>query len=489
MPCVGSVHRKIRKRSNQPIAERQAIHWFRQDLRLVDNPALSAAADWGQVLPVYILDEVNAGPWVPGAASRCWLHHSLLALNESLGGHLQVFAGDPRTILIELIETHQISAVFWNRCYEPWQTERDADIKQSLQQADVHAESHNGSLLWEPWQALKADGTPYRVFTPYFKNCRAASNQPREPLGLPDLKCLGQRTDETDIAALALLPEVRWDQGLLEDWSVGEEAANTVLAEFLRERIKGYASARDIPAAEGVSRLSPHLHFGEISPNTAWHAALRAGDNSDVDRFVTQLGWRDFSHLQLYHFPELPDQCLQDKFEKFPWWSESEHLEHWQQGQTGYPIVDAGMRELWQTGYMHNRVRMIVASFLVKNLLVDWRVGERWFWDCLVDADLANNSASWQWVAGCGADAAPYFRIFNPVTQGEKFDGDGAYTRQYVPELSQLPDKYLHRPYDAPDDVLQAANVKLGVDYPRPIVDLKTTRQRALDALASTKTD
>lgn len=463
-----------------------AIFWFRQDLRLADNPGLSAAAANHQVLPLYIVDDNNAGPYCAGAASRWWLHHCLQALNRSLDGKLDVYTGDPESILRRLVEVHNITAVYWNRCYEPWRVARDKNIKSTLRQMDISVESFNGSLLWEPWQVRKKDDTPYRVFTPFYRKRCLTVAPPRAPLAAPaNLRLANSDLAAERFDALGLLPDIRWDKGLLNHWEIGEQAAAMRLNTFLDNDISGYKEGRNFPAKTSVSRLSPSLHFGELSPNQAWFAAHAQGDNSDIDHFCNELAWREFSYSLLFHFPDLANKNLQAKFDAFPWQNDDDALKAWQDGQTGYPIVDAGMRELWRTGYMHNRVRMIAGSFLVKNLLIDWRAGERWFWDCLADADLANNSASWQWIAGCGADAAPYFRIFNPTTQGQKFDPDGVYIRRYVPELADLPTKYLFDPSNAPAAVLAAANISLGEDYPAPIVDLKESRERALNAFRS----
>ncbi|MDW3095367.1 MAG: deoxyribodipyrimidine photo-lyase [Gammaproteobacteria bacterium] len=462
------------------------IHWFRQDLRIADNPSLFEAAEQGVVLPIYILDEKNSAEHNMGDASRWWLHHSLIALNKSLNGKLSVFRGDPKKILIDLIEEHNIKAVYWNRCYEPWRTTRDAHIKKVLKTHNTLSQSFNASLLWEPWENLKADGTPYKVFTPYYKNGCLKGAPPRIPKQKPlKLKLLDSELKKSSVVDLNLLPEVRWDQKLEPHWNIGEAGAQDRLHEFIDNDLANYKTGRDYPALKSVSRLSPHLHFGEISPVQIWYVAKSIEDSDDQAHFLRELGWREFSHNLLYHFPDLPRKNLQKKFDQFPWLENKEYLQSWQRGQTGYPLVDAGMRQLWQTGYMHNRVRMIVGSFLVKNLLLHWHHGERWFWNCLVDADLANNSASWQWIAGCGADAAPYFRVFNPSTQGQKFDSSGEYTRQFVPELANLPNKYLFNPWEAPDDVLQKAGVIIGETYPAPIVDLKNSRIRALDAYKS----
>ncbi|MFT5132208.1 MAG: deoxyribodipyrimidine photo-lyase [Gammaproteobacteria bacterium] len=464
------------------------IHWFRQDLRLRDNPALLAATRAGKVLPVYILDDENAAEHRLGAASRWWLHHSLSSLNQSLKSNLRVFKGDAETILGQLIDELGISAVYWNRCYEPWRIKRDKNIKERLTKKDIRVETFNGSLLWEPWQLLKKDATPYRVFTPFYRNGCLAQPAPREPQLEPEtLNLLNIGKNSCTIESLELLPAIAWDKQLQTHWTIGEDAAHDRLATFLEDGIRHYKEGRDLPAQPFVSRLSPSLHFGELSPNQVWYAARGCGDDRNIEHFCSELGWREFAHSLLYYFPDLPSKNLQVKFNAFPWRKDDKSLVAWQKGLTGYPIVDAGMRELWQTGLMHNRVRMIAGSFLVKNLLLHWQHGERWFWDCLVDADLANNSAGWQWIAGCGADAAPYFRIFNPVIQGEKFDKDGEYTRRFVPELAKLPNKYLFSPWLAPEQVLEEANVKLGNNYPHAIVDLKFSRERALNAFQSTR--
>lgn len=489
------------------------IHWFRQDLRLADNPSLYEAASRGQILPVYILDDYCAGKWSAGRASRWWLHHSLHQLNRSLKGKLLVLQGDASKLLPEVAAQYKVDAVYWNRCYEPWRIQRDQRIKQVLRARGLEVKSFNGSLLWEPWTVVKKDGTPYKVFTPYFRNGCLLAEPPREPLPEPEKLNIVSGKPGESIDALALLPkkglapqrckgtakkpkQIRWDLRLFSHWceegrGIGEDAAHHTLRDFLNKGIRGYQKGRDFPAKHNISQLSPHLHFGEVSPNQVWYATATAAtaDNvdTDLDCFHSELGWREFSYYLLYHFPTLPDHNFQAKFDHFPWLDHPEIRKRWQQGQTGIPIVDAGMRELWLTGFMHNRVRMIVGSLLVKNLMQHWQHGEAWFWDCLVDADLASNSASWQWVAGSGADAAPYFRIFNPVTQGQKFDPDGEYIRRYVPEIAGLPNKYLFSPWEAPKGVLKQSNVILGENYPEPVVDLKHSRTRALDGWQTIK--
>ena len=469
-----------------------AIHWFRQDLRLSDNPALDSAAQYETLIPIYILDEVNSGEFKMGAASKWWLHQSLTKLNESLDGKLLVYQGNPHEILNKLIEEQEVSYVTWNRCYEPWRIDRDKEIKRNFEDKNINVESFSASLLWEPWTISKDDGTPYRVFTPFYKKGCLNSEEPRLPAGKVDLSNLySEDLSSGSITDLNLLPTIKWYESFEEEWNPGEIGAEQNLNSFLDSGLLNYKEGRNFPSQEFVSRLSPHLHFGEISPNEVWYRAKTKEGISGIEKslahFHSELGWREFSYYLLYHFPDLPNKNFQEKFDIFPWQENEEFLALWQKGNTGYPIVDAGMRELWQTGYMHNRLRMIVGSFLVKNLLIDWRFGERWFWDCLVDADLASNSASWQWVAGSGADAAPYFRIFNPITQGLKFDPEGEYTKKYVPELRDLPNKYLFSPWEAPENILADAGIELGKNYPKPMVDLKLSRETALEAFATTK--
>lgn len=459
--------------------------WFRQDLRISDNPALRAAAAAGQLLPVYILDDDNSGEWAMGSASRAWLHHSLQSLDRSLGGRLRYFAGDAAAIIASLVEALPIDAVYWNRCYEPWRSRRDRQIKAALTADGIEVESFDASLLWEPWQVRKPDGDPYRVFTPFYRNGCLSREAPRQPLAPPDRLpgSVVSVTGSLPLDALGLLPREDWHRQMLAHWEIGEDAAHRQLEAFCESSLADYRDGRDYPARAATSRLSPYLHFGEVSPQQAWYRAGQAELHDGGDgpgHFQRELAWREFSYHLLYHFPELPEKNFNSRFDAFGWRDDSRGLAAWRQGLTGFPIVDAGMRELWQTGYMHNRVRMIAASFLVKNLGVHWRAGEDWFWDCLVDADLANNSASWQWVAGSGADAAPYFRIFNPLLQSEKFDPAGEYLARFCPELAGLPPKFRHRPRDAPGNLLRAAGLELGVDYPLPILDLKFTRERAL---------
>lgn len=426
-----------------------------------DQPAWSAACETaartGQpVLPIYILDAAGAGEWAMGAASRVWLYHSLKSLNDSLGGHLRVFRGAASDILLHLAQTYAASHVFWNRCYEPWRIARDEKIKELLRlHTQAKAESFNAALLWEPWEVKKSDGSYYKVFTAFYRRGCLAAPAPRAPLTAPKLPQFFEVSQElphdqkshtyapVKLVDLQLLPHTpRWDLGMMSQWDVGENAAHKKLQHFLCNGLFGYRDGRNFPALDQTSKLSPHLHFGEISPQQIWAALSEITDAklaADRDCFQSELGWREFAHSLLYQFPELPAAPLNKKFMRMDWAEpDPVFLARWQHGETGYPLVDAGMRELWATGYMHNRVRMVTASFLVKGLRYHWRIGEDWFWDCLVDADLANNAASWQWVAGCGADAAPYFRIFNPTLQAEKFDSEDEYINRWAPESHKI---------------------------------------------------
>lgn len=478
-----------------PSSEAPVIVWFRQDLRLADNPALADAARSGcPVIPVYILDDETPGRWAMGAASRWWLHHSLTGLGKSLadaGSPLVLRRGRAAEILPELVRQTGAKRVVWNRCYEPFARKRDETIKAALTESGIEAESFNGGLLVEPWTIKTKAGDPFRVFTPFWRAARQHLGRV-DPLPAP--KSLqppqnGVRSD--DLADWKLLPDnPNWASGFSPVWTPGEAGGRDAAGDFIDDRIGDYAEDRDRPDREGTSRLSPHLHFGEISPRQIWSAVSHACDGvggKDPQKYLSEIGWREFAHNLLFHFPEFPEENHQNKFNAFRWQQDDDRFKAWTAGKTGYPFVDAGMRQLWKTGWMHNRVRMVAASFLVKHLLIDWRKGQDWFWDTLVDADLANNAAGWQWVAGTGADAAPYFRIFNPFTQGEKFDPDGRYVREWVPELSRLPAKWIHRPWEAPEAVLADAGVALGTDYPKPIVDHPAARERALAAFKDLK--
>jgi deoxyribodipyrimidine photo-lyase len=467
-----------------------SLLWLRRDLRLADNPALAAALEGAdRLLPVYIHAPEEEDPWQPGAASRWWLHHSLTALGAQLaerGSRLVIARGETLGTLRRLIQASGAGSCHWNRVYDPALIGRDTRIKQALRADGIDCRSHNAALLFEPWQIKTGAGEPYRVFTPYWRRCQRELARLPAPLPAPGtLPPVPDGVDGLSVEVLDLLPRIPWDDGLRECWRPGEAGARELLERFIDGALEGYQDGRDLPARAGTSRLSPHLHFGEIGPRQIVARLAAAGlTGDDADAFVRELGWREFSHQLLYHFPQTPDTPLNPRFADFPWRDGDTEplLQAWQRGRTGIPIVDAGMRELWHTGWMHNRVRMIVASLLTKNLRLPWQSGARWFWDTLVDADLANNTQGWQWSAGSGADAAPYFRIFNPVRQGERFDPDGVYVRRWCPELAQMPKKWLHQPWAAPADVPRDARVNLGRDYPRPIVDLAKTRAEALAA-------
>lgn len=471
------------------------VVWFRQDLRLSDHPALHWAIErGGPVVPVYIESFDEEGRWAPGGAGRWWLHQSLLALAadlESVGSRLIVLRGDALGVLRELVKETGAEAVVWHRRYEPAVIDRDKAVKKGLKGDGVEAESLNGSLLFEPWEVETGEGKPYQVYSPFSRNC-LERDEPDAPLERPGrLKAPKVWPDSLRLEALNLLPKIRWYEEMAEVWTPGEEGAQARLDGFVGQSSVDYAGERDRPDHEGTSRLSPHLHWGEISPRQVYHGVLeglpKGATRKDVMKFIKEVVWREFGYHLLYHFPHTPEEPLREKYAAFPWRTSKKDLEAWQRGRTGIPIVDAGMRQLWATGWMHNRVRMIVASLLVKQLLISWEEGAEWFWDTLVDADLASNTLGWQWAGGCGADAAPYFRVFNPVLQGEKFDPDGVYTKRWVPELAEMPAKWLFKPWDAPESVLEEAGVTLGASYPEPIVDLKDGRERALKAFEKVK--
>jgi deoxyribodipyrimidine photo-lyase len=475
-----------------------SLVWFRLDLRVADNPALHAAIKrGGPIVPVFIYAPDEEAPWTPGAASKWWLHQSLSALKVSLSqtnSRLIIHQGRSLESLQELVRKTGAGAVFWNRRYEPALIQRDAKIKEILLADGIVAESFNGALLNEPWTIKNSSGKPFQVFTAFWRNCLS---QPTlsGPLPAPRKLQLPRAWPESlSVDTLKLEPEIKWAEGIRAVWHPGEAGAHSRLKCFLKTSLADYRDNRNLPAQPGTSRLSPHLHFGEITPRQIWFAMRRQAESrttADVSwkasPFLTEIGWREFSHHLLFHFPQMPAEPLRQEFKRFPWRKSPEFLTAWQKGLTGYPIVDAGMRELWTTGWMHNRVRMIVASFLTKDLLVSWVEGARWFWDTLVDADLAQNTLGWQWTAGCAADAAPYFRVFNPVAQGEKFDPQGQYVRQWCPELARLPDKWVHRPWEAPAAVCSDAAVELGRTYPAPMVSHTIAREVALEAFSKIK--
>jgi deoxyribodipyrimidine photo-lyase len=474
-----------------------AIVWFRRDLRLSDNPPLEAASfAGGPVIPIFIDSSVEEPPWAPGSASRWWLHHSLAALDQSLrsrGSRLILRSGPSIRCLRELAGECGAAAVYWNRVCEPPATARDLAVKAGLESDGRHAGSFNSGLLFEPTEVRNSSGAPFRVFAPFWRACLSSLVQPRAPRRpCPTLLAPRRWPRSLALEQLHLTPVPDWAGGLRQAWQPGEDGARARLREFVVGALSRYTTARELPAVQGTSRLSPHLHFGEISPHTVWHeirTAVARTDDPDLQEagnaFLRQIGWREFACHILAGFPDSDGEPLRGEFRGFPWRQSPRDLSAWQQGRTGYPLVDAGMRELWTSGWMHNRVRMVVASFLTKHLLLHWMEGARWFWDTLVDADLANNAFGWQWTAGCGADAAPYYRIFNPVAQGERFDPSGEYVRRWLPQLARLPAQWIHKPWLAPAAILKDSGIRLGKDYPKPIIDHREARRRALAAYQS----
>lgn len=467
------------------------IIWFRRDLRLHDNPALNEAIRQGSsIVPLYIHCPREEGHWKHGKASQWWLHYALGDLQTQLDqyGLKLVIRHTMNSLdtLREMITETDSKAVYWNRCYEPSFVRRDRQIKKELTASRVHIETFNGSLLLDPLEITNKAGKPFQVFTPFWKHCREWTPAASESL-LP-LASSALSVDSDSVESLDLLPTIPWDNGIDDFWNPTRSGGLDLLEKAIAKS-GSYNTLRDIPSEDGTSRLATYLHYGQISPREFFHTVREGSKNQEKADLgiLRQLYWREFAAYLLYHFPHSQDTALKPDYDLFPWKFNADHLRAWQRGQTGFPIVDAGMRQLWQTGWMHNRVRMIAGSLLVKHLLQPWQEGARWFWGTLVDADLANNSMGWQWVAGSGADASPYFRIFNPIIQGKKFDPDGDYVRKWIPELAMVPNEYLHAPWEAPPLDLAAANVTLGRDYPYPMISHSDGRQRALDAYAAYK--
>jgi deoxyribodipyrimidine photo-lyase len=477
------------------MSKNTTLYWIRRDFRLQDNAALSAAIRTGNpVLPVFISEEMDSDPWGHGSASRWWLHRAI----EDAKSHWQARGGDlficrskdPLATLLTLSEQVHANKVVWNRCYEPHQQYLDTQIKRGLHDAGVEAQSFADNLLIEPQTIGTADGKPYKVYTPFWKACQVRG-EPDAPIKVPleELKVLSPTPESLSLEALNLLPKHPWYKKLDHTWRVGEKEALQQMSIFIREHAAAYNIKRDFPATNGTSRLSPYLHWGHINVRTVVHT-LKAAHTTLAGGplvYLKELFWREFAYNVLYHFPHTPDKPLRPEFMHFPWQQDTVLLKRWQNGETGYPLVDAGMRELYATGWMHNRVRMVVASFLVKHLLQPWQDGARWFWDTLVDADLASNTLGWQWSSGCGADAAPYFRIFNPIIQSYKFDPEGQYLKKWLPELQSLSAEYIHKPWEAPAALLQNAGIKIDKHYPAPVINHEEGRNRALKALADFK--
>ena len=474
------------------------LYWFRRDLRLTGNPLLHrAVSDDPCLIPIYVLEDEDAAAWAPGGASRWWLHHSLQALDAALrerGSRLLLRRGAAAQVLAQIAVSAGARRLVFAQRIEPWARRQAQAVARAMAALGVEVIQGPANLLHDPRQLRTGQGTPYRVFTPFWKNLSASLALPAPVAQIGSLSAPRAWPEGDQLAQWQLLPQrPDWSTGFAPQWQPGEAGALARLAHFTQVDMPSYAQHRDFPDSPSTSRLSPHLHFGEISPQQIWRACQAAGASgaasaawpAGAEKFLSEIGWRDFCAHLLFHEPELPERALRRQFDAFPWIDAPQALRAWQQGLTGIPVVDAGMRELWTTGWMHNRVRMITASFLVKNLLVRWQEGEAWFRDTLVDADLASNAGGWQWVSGCGADAAPYFRVFNPVLQSQKFDPDGNYLRRWVPELAAVPARWIHAPWEAPGLELAAAGVILGRDYPAPIADLAATRARALQAYAT----
>ncbi len=474
-----------------------AIVWFRNDLRLADHAALFAASQHSSIIPLYIWDPDTESPWQAGSASQWWLHHSLNNLDQALvekKSKLIIMRGDRLKIFEQILEKFKIDAVYWNRSYEPSVRSSDKKIQKYLFEKGVAVQICRGNLIFEPGEIVKSDGTPYQVYSAFWRTFIShwQSSSSKQVIAIPPLAAQAKALSVT-CDALNLLPTIPWDSAFCKYWQPSEAEADRRLNQFLLQSIAKYQKQRDLPGILGTSTLSSYLHFGQIHPQTIYKKiAEKFGDlkkitDLNIVQFCKELAWREFSHHLLYYFPTLPEHPMKKTFNHFPWRKADRTFDAWKKGLTGYPIVDAGMRQLWQTGWMHNRVRMIVASFLTKDLHISWQEGARWFWDTLLDADLANNTQGWQWTAGCGFDAAPFFRIFNPTSQGEKFDPSGIYIKTWCPELERLPQKWIHQPWMAPENVLLEAKVNLGVNYPFPIVDHKKSRDFSLKAYKNLK--
>ncbi|AYF07211.1 MULTISPECIES: cryptochrome/photolyase family protein [Bacillus] len=472
--------------------QNKIIVMFQKDFRLYDNPALFEAAQSGEVVPVYVHDETFS----MGSASKWWLHHAIIDVKkqlEALGSTLIIRKGNTQEEILSLIEQLGITAVYWNICYDPERLQSNQKMKMMLEDKGIICKGFNSHLLLEPWIIKKKDNTEYKVFTPFY-NAFQKQVIPKPISKVQRIKGGNSLPASLSVSKLHLLPTIPWTSHIESMWEPTEEGAYKTCKKFFSSKLASYSEGRDFPNENAHSMLAPYLSFGQISVRWMYHYLINKSTErqcslfeKQVNSFIRQFIWREFSYYLLYHYPFTVYKPLNKSFEHFPWNNEEELLTVWQKGDTGYPFIDAGMRELWQTGFMHNRARMAVASFLVKHLLIPWQEGAKWFMDTLLDADIANNTMGWQWVAGSGADASPYFRIFNPITQGEKFDKDGEYIRKWVPELRDMPNKYIHKPWEAPEHILQEANIQLGHTYPLPIVDHKAARERALCAYKSMK--
>ncbi|PEV58740.1 deoxyribodipyrimidine photolyase [Bacillus cereus] len=472
--------------------QNKIIVMFQKDFRLYDNPALFEAVQSGEVLPVYVQDETFS----IGSAAKWWLHHAIIDVQKqlkALGSTLIIRKGNTQEEILSLIKQLDITAVYWNSCYDPDRLKSNQKMKMILEDKGIICKGFNSHLLLEPWIIKKKDNTEYKVFTPFY-NAFQKQVIPKPISRVQSIKWGNSLPASLSVSELHLLPTIPWTSHMEAIWDPTEEGAYKTFKKFFSSKLVSYSEGRDFPDQNVHSMLAPYLSFGQISVKLMFHYLINKSTErqcslfeKQVNSFIRQLIWREFSYYLLYHYPFTVYKPLNKSFEHFPWNKEEELLRVWQKGETGYPFIDAGMRELWQTGFMHNRARMAVASFLVKHLLIPWQEGAKWFMDTLLDADIANNTMGWQWVAGSGADASPYFRIFNPITQGEKFDKNGEYIRRWVPELRDIPNKYIHKPWEAPEHILQKSNIKLGNTYPYPIVDHKAARERALCAYKNMK--
>ncbi|MDC6448290.1 deoxyribodipyrimidine photo-lyase [Alphaproteobacteria bacterium] len=471
------------------MADKIGIHWFRLDLRLNDNPALEQLSKKvDQVIPIYIFDKTSK----IGQASKCWLEKSLEKLNEEISkfnSKLYLFQGDPKIIISKIIKDKNVSHFYWNRLYDQFSIKRDKDIKSFLIDKNISCNTFNGYLLTEPWNIKNKSGTFFKVFTPFWKTNFESLRGQKLNLNSSGKFNFYKKDIKNNLKVNDLklnIPEKKWMNKMLKNWDIGEKSAKYKLKNFINTKLSNYSAGRDRPDIEFTSKLSPHIHFGEISPKRIFSEVMKSkNDDENKKKYLSEIGWRDFSYNLLFNYPEMTKQPIQLKFKKFPWLRNNDSIKNWKMGQTGVPIVDAGMKELYEIGWMHNRVRMIVGSFLTKNLLIHWKEGEKWFFDTLTDADIGSNSAGWQWISGSGADASPYFRIFNPILQGKKFDPKGDYVRKFIPTLIKIPDKFVHSPWEMSIDEQEKYNFKIGKDYPSPIVDLSDTRKRALAAFKS----
>ncbi len=468
------------------MTDKIGIHWFRLDLRLNDNPSLDQLSkEVDKIIPIYIYDENIE----IGNASKCWLEKSLENLNNQLckfESKLYIFKGNPKKIIHKIITDKNISSLSWNRLYDKYSIKRDKEIKSFLIKKSIDCNTFNGYLLSEPWEVKNKSGNFFRVFTPFWKTNFEILLNKKLPLSSSTKYNFYKKDISSDLNIQELklnIPKKEWMNRILSYWDIGENAAKLKIKKFINKNLNNYSIGRDLPYADFTSKISPHLHFGEISPQRIFNEVMKSKiDVVNKKKYLSEIGWRDFSYNLLFNYPEMTDLPIQSKFIKFPWLKDKKNLINWKLGKTGIPIVDAGMKELYKIGWMHNRVRMIVGSFLTKNLLLHWKEGERWFFDTLVDADIGSNTAGWQWISGSGADASPYFRIFNPILQGKKFDPKGQYVKKFIPSLDKIPEKFIHSPWEMTYEEQKKYNFILGQDYPKPIVDLIDTRKRALAA-------